>query len=149
MTERNSRQTRQKEAVRRVLRAQSEFVSAQELHELLVEAGEPVGLATVYRQLSSLAKNGSVDTIEHKGSQLYRLCAAQRRHHHHLVCESCGKTVEIEPPREDWLRAVAAAQGFTVASHTLEVYGLCSDCQRKERQAGDSGRPPQTLSLLP
>ncbi|RBP99845.1 Fur family transcriptional regulator [Bifidobacterium xylocopae] len=129
MTERTPRQTRQKEAIRRVLRAQSEFVSAQELHTLLEQAGEPVGLATVYRQLAALAKSGSVDTIEHKGSQLYRLCAAQRRHHHHLVCESCGRTVEIDPPNEEWLRSLASAQGFTVASHTLEVYGLCSACQ--------------------
>ncbi|BDR52629.1 transcriptional repressor [Bombiscardovia nodaiensis] len=130
MVERNSRQTRQKEAVRRILRGQREFISAQELHELLAQAGEHVGLATVYRQLASLAQSGSVDTIEHKGSQLYRLCAAQRRHHHHLVCESCGKTVEIAPPNEDWLRSVAAAQGFTVSSHTLEVYGLCAQCQK-------------------
>ncbi|BDR55013.1 transcriptional repressor [Bombiscardovia apis] len=133
MTDRSLRQTRQKEAVRRVLRGQREFVSAQELHELLDQAGEHVGLATVYRQLSSLSQSGSVDTIEHKGTQLYRLCAAQRRHHHHLVCEACGKTVEIQPPHEDWLRSVAAAQGFTVSSHTLEVYGLCPDCQQDAR----------------
>lgn len=129
MAESSSRQTRQKEVVRRMLRTQREFVSAQELHELLNQAGEHVGLATVYRQLSALAQGGSVDTIEHKGSRLYRLCAAQRRHHHHLVCEACGKTIEIQPPREDWLRSVASAQGFTVYSHTLEVYGLCAECQ--------------------
>jgi Fur family transcriptional regulator, ferric uptake regulator len=126
----SSRQTRQKEVVSNMLRTQREFVSAQELHELLSNAGEHVGLATVYRQLSSLAQGGSVDMIEHKGTRLYRLCSAQRRHHHHLVCEKCGKTIEIEPPSEDWLQSVAAVQGFTVSSHTLEVYGICADCQQ-------------------
>jgi Fur family ferric uptake transcriptional regulator len=39
--------------------------------------------------------------------------------------------VEIEPPDEDWLRKIAKAHGFTMSSHTVEVFGLCAECQRK------------------
>jgi len=45
------------------------------------------------------------------------------------VCRKCGKTIEIDPPSESWLRKVADGHGFTVESHTLEVFGLCPDCQ--------------------
>ena len=66
------------------------------------------------------------------GQQLFRLCGDDG-HHHHLVCRRCGKTVEIDPPSEAWLRKVADGHGFTVESHTLEVFGLCSDCQKEQK----------------
>ncbi|MEK0306366.1 Fur family transcriptional regulator [Bifidobacterium favimelis] len=130
MSERESRHTWQKDVIRQVLESEDDFLSAQRLHSLLAQSGEKIGLATVYRHLSAMHESGAVDCIQHHGVNLYRLCSAQRHHHHHLVCESCGKTVEIEPPDDKWLHSVAASQGFTVSSHTLEVYGLCPDCQK-------------------
>jgi Fur family ferric uptake transcriptional regulator len=47
-----------------------------------------------------------------------------------LVCTNCGKTIEIEPPDEQWVRRIAKRHGFTVSSHTVEVFGLCPDCQQ-------------------
>ncbi|MFT8704297.1 Fur family transcriptional regulator [Bifidobacterium aquikefiricola] len=123
------RQTRQKDAVRKALHASGDFVTAQELHRQLEDEGSTIGLATVYRQLNMLAEAGHADTIQLNGSQLFRMCD-DPTHHHHLVCTKCGKTVEIEPPDETWLRKTAAAHGFTVSSHTLEMFGLCEDCQQ-------------------
>lgn len=122
------RQTRQKDAIREALRESDEFISAQDLHRSLEERGIHIGLATVYRQLNALADAGLADTIRMDGQQLFRMCGDDG-HHHHLVCTKCGKTVEIEPPSESWLRSIADARGFTVESHTLEVFGLCPDCQ--------------------
>ena len=122
------RHTKQKDAVMRQLRACDDFVSAQELHRRLEDEGVRVGLATVYRQLNALADAGAADTIRLEGQQLYRLCGDDG-HHHHLVCRACGRTVEIDPPSESWLRRIAGDHGFTVESHTLEVFGLCSDCR--------------------
>lgn len=122
------RQTRQKDAIREALRENDEFISAQDLHRRLEEHGTHIGLATVYRQLNALADAGLADTIRLDGQQLFRLCGDDG-HHHHLVCVRCGRTVEIEPPSESWLRGIADAHGFTVESHTLEVFGLCPDCR--------------------
>ena len=122
------RHTRQKDAVLRALRGSGDFMSAQDLHQQMSQTGVEVGLATVYRQLKSMAESGDVDTIQFNGQQLFRLCE-DHAHHHHLVCEHCGKTVEIEPPDELWVRKVAGEHGFTVHSHTLEVFGLCEDCR--------------------
>ena len=81
----------------------------------------------MYRQLASLAAEGRADTIPDAGGVLYRVCAPGG-HHHHLVCESCGKAIEIHPPLEDWIRQVAQDSGYTITRHVLEVFGVCPDC---------------------
>ncbi len=131
MSEHVVRQTRQKDAIREALKDNDEFISAQELHRRLEDDGEHIGLATVYRQLNALADSGRADTVRLDGQQLFRLCGDDG-HHHHLVCTSCGKTVEIDPPSEDWLRGIANKHGFSIESHTVEVFGLCSDCRGGE-----------------
>lgn len=122
-----TRSTVQKEAVRRALRTAPGFVTAQQLHQLMNDEGTPVGLATVYRQLNALAANGQADTISVSTGQLFRACNPNA-HHHHLVCENCGKAVEVGPPDEDWYQAVAREHGFTVTHHVLEIFGLCPAC---------------------
>lgn len=130
-----SRSTTQKAVIRTALESQPRFVSAQELHQSLVESGHRVGLATVYRRLNALSESGLADSITIADRQLFRACR-QDAHHHHLVCESCGRTVEIEPPSEDWIRSVADAQGFSSTRHVFEIFGLCSTCAA--RPAGAS-----------
>ena len=61
------------------------------------------------------------------GETAYRRCSTG--HHHHLVCRSCGRTVEVEGPAiERWTDQVAAEHGFTDVQHQLEIFGLCRDC---------------------
>jgi Fur family transcriptional regulator, ferric uptake regulator len=123
-----TRPTRQRRAVAAVLRSFEDFRSAQEIHDLLRKGGDNVGLSTVYRTLQALAEGGEVDMLRTEdGEALYRRCSTS--HHHHLVCRSCGRTVEVEGPTvERWADAVAAEHGFTEVSHTLEVFGTCEHC---------------------
>ena len=125
-----TRHTRQKDAVLQRLRNDEDFVSAQELHRQLNDEGTVIGLATVYRRLNALAADGSADTIRLNGQQMFRICN-DNGHHHHLVCERCGRTVEIEPPDEDWVHNIAQHYGYTMHTHTVEVFGLCPQCQRE------------------
>jgi len=122
------RSTRQRAAVAAVLDDVEEFRSAQDLHAALKARGESVGLTTVYRTLAALADAGEVDVLlRDDGEALYRRCSSG--HHHHLVCRSCGRTVEVEGPTvERWAAKVAAEHGYTDVSHTLEIFGLCSTC---------------------
>ena len=123
-----TRHTRQKDAVLQCLRRNGDFVSAQELHRQMNDDGVVIGLATVYRRLNALAAAGAADTIRLGGQQMFRICE-DNEHHHHLVCERCGRTVEIEPPDESWVNDIAQRYGYTVNSHTVEVFGLCPKCQ--------------------
>ena len=122
------RATRQQAAVADMLGQHETFRSAQEWHALLRAAGDPVGLATVYRTLQSLAEAGEVDVLRtDAGETLYRACSAA--HHHHLLCRECGFTVEVDGPAvEAWATAVASAHGFALPRHTVEVTGLCPRC---------------------
>lgn len=122
------RNTRQREQVLAGLTGRAVFISAQQLHSELQAAGVKVGLSTVYRTLTGLAAQGSVDVIRRTdGECLYRLC--NPGHHHHLVCRVCGAAREVQAaPIEKWVAATAAEEGFTEVHHTLEVVGLCADC---------------------
>jgi Fur family ferric uptake transcriptional regulator len=121
--------TRQRTAVSAALEQASGFESAQALHERMRRAGASVGLTTVYRHLQSLADAGEVDVLRTAdGEAVYRRCGAGD-HHHHLVCRSCGATVEVTGPEvETWAAQVARKHGFRDVSHTVEVFGTCRAC---------------------
>jgi Fur family ferric uptake transcriptional regulator len=122
------RSTKQRTAVAELLDQTSDFRSAQELHDELRKRGQGIGLTTVYRTLQSLADAGEVDVLRtDNGEAVYRRCS--EHHHHHLVCRVCGRTVEVEGPAvESWAERVAAENGFTAISHTVEVFGTCAGC---------------------
>ena len=124
------RVTRQRTAVAGALTAVDDFRSAQQLHEYLRAHGDSIGLATVYRTLQALAEAHQVDVLRTAdGESLYRRCE-RREHHHHLVCRSCGATVEIDGPSvESWAAQVGAAHGFTDIEHTIELFGTCQACR--------------------
>ncbi|MFD7654066.1 Fur family transcriptional regulator [Actinosynnema sp. NPDC059797] len=128
------RSTKQRTAVSKLLDSLGEFRSAQELHEELRKRGQGIGLTTVYRTLQSLADAGEVDVLRtDSGEAIYRRCSAH--HHHHLVCRSCGRTVEVEGPAvEKWADRVAAENGFVEVSHTVEIFGTCRACNEKAGQ---------------
>jgi Fur family ferric uptake transcriptional regulator len=123
------RTTRQRTAVSEALSRADGFRSAQDLHEQLRRNGDAVGLATVYRHLQALVDAGQVDVLRPgDGEAVFRACPTDG-HHHHLVCRSCGRSVEVQGPEvERWAGEVADAHGFTDVSHSVEVFGLCAAC---------------------
>ncbi|MBB1510087.1 Fur family transcriptional regulator [Tessaracoccus sp. MC1756] len=123
-----TRQTWQRAAVRDLMERVEEFRTAQQVHDLLRDEGAKVGLATVYRALQSMADSDEVDVLRTpEGELAYRACSSG--HHHHLVCRSCGHSVEIQADEvEEWAALMARKHGFTDAGHELEIFGLCRDC---------------------
>jgi Fur family transcriptional regulator, ferric uptake regulator len=124
------RRTWQRTAVQEALASRDDFVSAQTLHAALRDGGSPIGLATVYRALADLADEGEADSLQAEGESLYRACVSAG-HHHHLICRSCGRTVEIEADDiESWAAGVAAQHGFRDPQHVVDVFGTCEACAR-------------------
>jgi Fur family ferric uptake transcriptional regulator len=123
------RPTRQRLAVAAALDTFDDFRSAQEIHDRITADGGSVGLATVYRTLGTLADAGEVDMLRTEdGEAIWRRCS--ETHHHHLVCRSCGATIEVEGPTvEAWTRSIADRHGFADISHTLEIFGTCPACR--------------------
>lgn len=131
-TPKPARQTKQRAAVIEALQAMPRFVSAQELHGALRASGEGTGLTTVYRHLQALVAEGAIDVLRPEdGEARYRICA-DTGHHHHLVCRTCGNSVEVDGPAvETWADRIAAQHGYSDVQHTLEIFGTCADCARR------------------
>jgi len=123
------RTTRQRTAVLALLEELDGFRSAQDLHALLRQRGDAVGLATVYRAVQALVDDGQLDVLRGPdGEAAYRRCSPV--HHHHLVCRSCGRTVEVaDRPVERWAARVAAEHDFADVQHQVEVFGTCAACR--------------------
>jgi Fur family ferric uptake transcriptional regulator len=128
------RNTRQRAAVSELLERTSEFRTASQIHDDLRHAGEDIGLTTVYRTLQLMVEAEQLDAIRtDDGETAYRRCSVG--HHHHLVCRTCGRTVEVEGPAiESWTDQVAAEHGFSDVQHHLEIFGRCGDCRDDAEQ---------------
>ena len=106
-------------------------LSGQELHALLRQGAQPMGLATVYRHLRQLQQRGLIRCRHlHSGEALF---APTDRDEHHLTCIDCGTTVVLEccPMPKVHLHQ-AQAEGFQLLFHTLEFFGLCQRCQQRQ-----------------
>ena len=124
------RATRQKAAVDRALSELEDFVSAQELHAHLKEAGERVSLATVYRTLQQQLQDGTVDVMRREdGESVYRRFAEQG-HHHHLVCRRCNRLVDVDCATGEAPCLVPVDDGdFVVDEAEVTYWGTCPECQ--------------------
>ena len=122
------RKTRQRAAVGAILERSDQFRTASQIHDDLRHEGQNIGLTTVYRTLQMMAGSDELDSIRtDDGETAYRRCSVG--HHHHLVCRSCGRTVEVEGPAiEQWTSQIAADHGFTDVQHHLEIFGTCAAC---------------------
>ena len=102
--------------------SENKHVSAEDVYKALLNAGEEVGLATVYRVLTQFEQAGlvqrhnfdsghSVFEIDHGG------------HHDHMVCIKTGKVIEFENEEIEQLQEkIAAAHGYILAGHNLVLY---------------------------
>lgn len=130
---RAKRNTWQQDAVREALNSIDGFVSAQQLHGNLKDAGSTIGLATVYRALSAMVEETEADTLlSPTGESLFRACTTTE-HHHHLICRICGATEEIAAQIvEDWSNKIAKDHGFTDPTHEIDIFGVCPACRAKQ-----------------
>jgi Fur family peroxide stress response transcriptional regulator len=88
-----------------------------------------VGAATVYRALAMLVEAGQILELRLGASAAARY-DRNVDHHDHLVCDSCGKLVDVQAgldnPRR--LLAVGAGEDFHVTGYDLRIHGVCADC---------------------
>ena len=129
------RKSGQRDAVLSVFLRQSEHLSVDEIYNLLRKENPDIGIATVYRTVNLLREAGIVKELHLDGVIRYEILS--ERHHDHLVCSSCGTTVEISSDIiEKEQEALAEKHGFVLTDHSLILTGLCSTC-RKKQSAGE------------
>lgn len=110
-------------------------VTAEDIYRGLMESGEDIGLATVYRVLTQFEAAGLVVRHHFEGGQsVFELDRGQ--HHDHIVCLDCGKVSEfVDDTIESRQDSIAQKLGFKVSDHSLILYGKCQrkDCPNRRR----------------
>jgi Fur family ferric uptake transcriptional regulator len=97
-------------------------MTADDIYRLLVEGGEDIGLATVYRVLNQFDAAGLIEKHNFEGGQAHFEIDAGA-HHDHMVCVETGRVVEfVSEEIEDLQKKIAAAHGFEIEDHSLVLY---------------------------
>jgi len=108
-------------------------MGAEDVYKALLETGEDVGLATVYRVLTQFEAAGLVARHHFEGGHsVFEL--NQGDHHDHILCVKCGRVDEfIDDVIERRQREIAAKAGYTMTAHSHYIYGVCTACQEEEK----------------
>ncbi len=97
-------------------------LTAEDIYRKLLDCGDEIGLATVYRVLTQFEAAGLVLKHNFEGGQaVYEL--DRGGHHDHMVDVDSGKIIEFESPEiEELQRKIAAEHGFELEEHSLVLY---------------------------
>ncbi|MES9898214.1 MAG: ferric iron uptake transcriptional regulator [Sedimenticola sp.] len=112
-------------------RRQGRHASAEDIYRQLLEEGEEIGIATIYRVLTQCEQAGLVKRLQFEGGRsVFEL--AEEDHHDHIVCIRCGYVEEFNDEMiEQRQQEIAARTGFTLEDHSMILYGLCAKCRKK------------------
>jgi Fur family ferric uptake transcriptional regulator len=102
--------------------ARERHLSAEGIYRLLLESGDELGLATVYRVLTQFEQAGLVRRHNFEGgTSVFEL--TDRSHHDHMVCLETGKVIEFFDDRiEQIQKDIAEKHGYRLEEHSLVLY---------------------------
>lgn len=106
-------------------------MSAEDVYKAMLEQGEEIGLATIYRVLTQFESAGLVTRHHFEGGHsVFEL--DQGHHHDHILCVKCGKVDEfLDETIEERQKIIAKEKGYAITDHSLYIYGVCADCQKE------------------
>ena len=105
-------------------------MTAEDIYKKLLDTGDDVGLATVYRVLTQFEAADLVTRHHFEGGRsVFEL--SSNEHHDHIVCVKCGNVEEFfDEIIENRQKEIAEAAGYVLTDHSHLMYGLCSKCQK-------------------
>ena len=109
--------------------AKGRHLSAEEIYQAMLQAGEDVSLATIYRVLSQFEAAQIVERHRFENDRsVFELKDIEP--HDHLICESCGQVVEVNDRHLSAVKEqIAVLNDFQISDHSICIYGICRDCQ--------------------
>ena len=113
--------------------SQDHHLSAEDVYKALLDMGDDVGLATVYRVLAQFETAGLISRHNFEGGySVFEL--SQGEHHDHLVCVQCGKVEEfVDEIIENRQKIIAEKAQFKMTDHALNIYGICFVCTQEKK----------------
>ncbi len=120
--------TQQRRAIVSVFFQEEGHLTIDDLYGLVQRQDPTVGQSTVYRTMKLLCEAGLAKEVSFGGG-VVRYEQASDWHHDHLICECCGKSIEVVDPKIEALQERLVRQyGFTPTQHRLDLYGVCPEC---------------------
>lgn len=113
---------------------QDKHLSAEDVHNIVRQQSNDIGLATVYRTLELLSDLDILQKMDFgDGRSRYEINeSTSPHHHHHLICLACGKVIEFaDDLMEDLENIIAQNSNFTIVDHQVKFYGYCQECRNK------------------
>ena len=123
--------TRQRRRIAEVIFISKGHLSVEDIQALLRERKISASIASIYRTLDVLIKSGLV--VQHRFGKRFKRFEALRedKHHDHLICTNCNRVLEFKNDAIEKLQfQVAKKHNFTITTHKLDIYGLCSKCAK-------------------
>lgn len=107
-------------------------MSAEDVYKTLLNHGEEIGLATVYRVLTQFETAGLISRHHFEGGHsVFEIDSGE--HHDHMLCVRCGKIEEfVDETIENRQQELARKAGFELTDHCLYIYGICANCQKTD-----------------
>lgn len=129
----NIRITPQRKAILEYLSSVENHPTADEIYSKVVSRNPKISVATVYNTLNLFVKAGIIKEMTYgDDARRYDFDNGQ---HYHAVCVQCGKVVDLYyPVLEDVEMVAEKLTGFQVHGHRMEVFGLCPECQQKQKR---------------
>lgn len=128
----NLKMTPQRRLILDTMLKQDDHVSSEELYERVKKQDGSIGQATVYRTLKLLYESGLVEPLDFADGVTRYESSYGKDHHDHLICERCGKNIEIfDETIERRQDELADQHGFKLLRHKMYLYGICQDCRKK------------------
>lgn len=123
------RKTVQREGILGVLEASDRPLSVEDIRTRM--AGRRPGIPTIYRNLERFVRAGWAEALVGPDQVMRFVRCRSTHHHHHLVCEGCGRAVEVETcGLLGSLQGIESSTGFRLTRHVLNLFGTCPECQR-------------------
>ncbi|MBN7772185.1 Fur family transcriptional regulator [Clostridium aminobutyricum] len=126
------KKTKHRTTILEFLREAKQPVTAEQLYDALKEKNVSINLSTVYRTLETLQDKQLIlkHTVTNENKAVFEY--NNREHKHYLVCIGCKKILSVENcPLGDYEKYLEEKTDFIITGHKLDMYGYCSECQRK------------------
>lgn len=132
LADENLKMTPQRRIILDTLLRKNDHLSSEELYALVKKRDASIGQATVYRTLKLLSDSGLIEPLDFADGVTRYEPSYGKDHHDHLICENCGKNIEIvDEVIERRQEQLAKEHGFTLIRHKMYLYGLCPECRKK------------------
>ncbi|OGF53430.1 MAG: hypothetical protein A2452_06365 [Candidatus Firestonebacteria bacterium RIFOXYC2_FULL_39_67] len=127
----NMKHSEQRENILEIFLGIEKHVTVEELYKIVKEKLPAVGYATIYRTVKLFCGSGLCCELKLEDGRTRFEHLHGHEHHDHLICEKCGRFVEVvDNGIEKLQEKLARANGFVLKKHRLQLYGLCEKCRR-------------------